>query len=173
MTKKDSSRSIRPLGAQDAEALFAFYQALSDDVVYFYRPFREVTTSVIREHLKQADEGDVYALGLGAEDGRVMGHAFLNGLRGGSPSFGIGLHQSILDRGWGSRLTAAVVQHADELAIARVELSVMKENTRAQAVYRKFGFSVCGETSFRGENDSWVMERRSTRTYTDVKESEP
>jgi putative acetyltransferase len=55
---------------------------------------------------------------------------------------GIGVHRDWQGKGAGSALLAALLELADNwLGMRRIELTVFADNTRAQALCRKFGFA--------------------------------
>ena len=56
-------------------------------------------------------------------------------------SIGMAVHDDFAGRGAGSALMGAIVDHADRwLALKRLELTVYCDNTRAIALYERFGF---------------------------------
>ena len=81
-------------------------------------------------------------------DGRVIGAAALRpfyGRRAHAAEFWIGVHEECAGRGIGSRLLAAIIDTADNwLNVTRIEMTVFVDNTRAIALYEKFGFAIEG-----------------------------
>jgi GNAT superfamily N-acetyltransferase len=156
---------IRQLGPADRDSLLAFYLCLDDEVNWFYRPFGDATIEAIEGHLSGVRLGRVIALAVTEEtDGeeQILGHAFVSGIGEKRPTFGIGLHQSTIGKGWGRKLMSACMAETDKRGLRLVTLSVMKSNERAIGLYESFGFVTTGETAFRGDSDSWVMERATT-----------
>lgn len=153
---------IRPLTAADASALLRLYHSFSDEVNWYFQPFGTVTLEVLRDHLERGDAGEHLILGVAEPDGSLWGHGFVMGIRGEKPVFGIGLHQDLIGRGWGRRLMEAVLDAADASGAPLVTLTVLKQNHRAVPLYESMGFKLCGECTFRSENDSHYMERRGT-----------
>ena len=147
------------LTEQHTGELLTFYEGLSDEVTFFYRPFSEIDRDVICAHLAGAAEGKHISLGLVRRDGTILGHAFVLSIGGEKPVFGIGLDQSVHGRGWGRRMTAEALAEAEKHGVALVTLTVLKGNTRALSLYRKFGFVIKGEASFHSAGDSYCMER--------------
>jgi len=156
---------VRTLTAADAPALLRLYQEFSDEVNWYFRPFGAVTVEVLREHLERGDAGEHLILGVAGQDGSLWGHGFVLGIRDERPVFGIGLHQDMIGKGWGRRLMQAVLDAADARGAALVTLTVLKENHRAVPLYESMGFELCGECTFRSENDSHYMERRRTMPW--------
>lgn len=77
-------------------------------------------------------------------DGKVIGALGLDRFenrRGHAAQFGIAVHDAYAGRGAGSALVAAMIELADNwLQIRRIELNVYADNTRAIALYERFGF---------------------------------
>jgi putative acetyltransferase len=83
-------------------------------------------------------------------DGRAVGHLGIlmnhGARRRHVASFGIAVHPDHHGRGVGSALMSELVNLADNwLNLVRIELSVASDNTRAIALYEKFGFASEGE----------------------------
>ena len=150
---------IRELRVRDAEALLAFYESLSEAVVWFYQPFREPGLATMRDHLSGGRESRHIVQGIADDVGRILGHGFILGIREPEPVFGIGLHQEIHGQGWGRRLMESVLTKADGLGLPLVTLTVVKTNLRAIRLYESLDFRIEGEVSFRSPNDSHYMER--------------
>jgi putative acetyltransferase len=61
--------------------------------------------------------------------------------RSHAAQFGIAVHDAYAGRGAGSALIAAVLDLADNwLQLKRIEISAYADNTRAIALYERFGF---------------------------------
>lgn len=84
--------------------------------------------------------------------GKVIGSLGLNRLEGRRShvgTFGMAVHDAYAGRGVGTALMAAAVEQADLwLGLRRLELFVWTDNTRAIALYERFGFE--REGLFRG-----------------------
>jgi RimJ/RimL family protein N-acetyltransferase len=150
---------IRRLTTRDTAALLRFYESLSEEVHWFYRPFGEITAEVMRGHLAGSDALEDITKGVFDESCTIVGHAFILGIQGEAPTFGIGLHQSVHGRGLGRELMVRVLEEADGLGLPRVDLTVIKANERAVRLYESLGFALTGECTFRSENDSHCMSR--------------
>ena len=158
---------IRPLSAGDAEALLRFYQDLSEQTVHFYEPYSERSKERMDEVARRAVSGQDVALVLVNGWGEIVGHGFLTDINKPEPSFGIGLADAWQGRGYGPRLTAAVLAEADARpSVAAVLLTVNKQNVRALNTYRKFGFAVYGECDHREPGDSYRMRRAKPANVT-------
>ena len=77
-------------------------------------------------------------------DGKAIGSASLNRFenrRAHAGSIGMAVHDAYAGRGAGSALMEAIVGQADNwLNLTRLELNVWSDNTRAIALYERFGF---------------------------------
>jgi ribosomal protein S18 acetylase RimI-like enzyme len=154
-----SHYAIRTLEPLDTLRLVAFYESLSAEVHARFRPFEPPVDATLRPHLDEAAQGKHFALGLIGAEGTIWGHGFVLLVREPKPVFGIGLHQDIHGQGWGRRLMQATLDEADARRLPLMTLTVLKSNTRAQALYDKMGFCIKGDATFRAPNDSLYMER--------------
>lgn len=81
-------------------------------------------------------------------DGRAVGAAALRpfyGRRAHAAEFWLGVNESYAGRGIGSRLLAAIIDTAENwLNVTRIEMTVFVDNTRAIALYDRFGFEIEG-----------------------------
>ena len=77
-------------------------------------------------------------------DGKAIGSASLSRFesrRAHAGAIGMAVHDAYAGRGAGSALLAALVGQADNwLNLKRLELNVWSDNTRAIALYERFGF---------------------------------
>jgi ribosomal protein S18 acetylase RimI-like enzyme len=73
-------------------------------------------------------------------EGRVVGHVMLIPMDGGSVELANFLHQSIRNRGIGTRLNRMLVDFAREDGFRRIWLSVEPSNRAAVRSYEKAGF---------------------------------
>ncbi|WP_310539410.1 GNAT family N-acetyltransferase [Phenylobacterium sp.] len=77
-------------------------------------------------------------------DGKAIGSASLNRFenrRAHAGSIGMAVHDAYAGRGAGTALMAAIIGQADAwLNLTRLELNVWSDNTRAIALYERFGF---------------------------------
>lgn len=138
---------IRPLVETDAEALAAFYNALSVETIRVFRPLREKTTVEVCERLiadNQTDARRRYDL-LAEDSRRITGWAFLADLQTEQPYLGIVVGEDHQGRGIGKALMERLHNWADEQAIAKTYLMVVKDNDRAKRLYEQFGFAVYDE----------------------------
>lgn len=150
---------IEPLAPQHLGELLAFYRSLSDEVVWFYRPFEPIDEGTLGTHLTEVAEGRCHSWAVRDLCRRIVGHGFIAGLDA-TPVLGIGLHQDYHSRGIGRALMECMLAHADDEELPVVSLTVVKANERARRLYESLGFYTTGEVSFRAPGDSLSMERR-------------
>ena len=94
-------------------------------------------------------------------DGKAIGMIFLareENRRSHVGSLGMAVHDAYAGRGAGTALMAAVVDLADNwLNLKRLELSVYADNTRAIALYERFGFEREGfHPAYSWRNGAWA-----------------
>jgi L-phenylalanine/L-methionine N-acetyltransferase len=101
-----------------------------------------------RERLSKVDHTN-YLL-VACEGDQVVGQAGLHGVsthprRAHSATLGMAVPRVWQGKGVGTALMTALVDLADNwFGYSRLELTVYVDNTRAQSLYRKFGFEVEG-----------------------------
>ena len=141
--------NVRAARAEDAADIAAIY-AFEDVVAYTAQlPHRDET--FWRDFYRTRDPD---AVELVAEiDERVVGHLgmILNRAprRKHVATFGICVHPRVHDRGIGSALLREMLNMSDNwLNVLRLELSVASDNTRAIALYERFGFEREHESRF-------------------------
>ena len=147
-----------PLDLSDVHRLYLFYCNLTPLVTKFYKPFKEISEDVMRSHLEGAVSGKHISFGL-KNDEEIVGHSFVMQVRSEHPVFGIGLAEHFHGKGLGRRLMQVVLAEAEFRGAGHVTLTVLKNNHRALALYRSFGFIVVTDHTFKVKNDSYFMER--------------
>ena len=154
--------TTRALTDQDADALFAFYTNLSDEVHALFRPFPDISRPIIKNHLTETVKGSHVSLGL-FDDEHIAGHAFVLRVHDKNPIFGIGLNTKYHRKGYGSKIAGQVLAEADRLDASEITLTVLKRNEKAFRIYERLGFIVHGEHTFKLLNDSYFMIRETAK----------
>ena len=143
----DESITVRRLCPGDAEALCSFYNGLSPESIRTFRPLgAETTIEACRNTV--ADNGperdaklDIVAWKAGA----VIGWCFIWKLETAKPLFGLGVADEQQGQGIGTALARHVMALAAEREIDCIHLTVVKDNLRARAIYKRVGFVAYGE----------------------------
>jgi RimJ/RimL family protein N-acetyltransferase len=145
--------TIRPVSAGDADLFIDFFGSFDERNLYLFTP-HAIDPDALRQIVAETPGNPKCARWLlSCEDqGQevMIGYVFLWDIDTGVPWLGIGLRQTCLERGLGTRMMAHAVEHARSQGKGGIMLTVKKENARAMALYRKFGFEVIGE-DHRGE----------------------
>ena len=102
-------------------------------------------------------------------DGKVVGEALLSRLNDSRAHIGeismLGVHDDFIGCGIGTTLMSALIDISDNwLNIMRLELTVLADNEKALALYKKFGFNTEGRLQKYGYRngayiDAFVMAR--------------
>jgi ribosomal protein S18 acetylase RimI-like enzyme len=152
---------IRTLRRGDEERLARFYASLSERSQHLFQPYSDTGLGTMREVVRSALEGRDLSLVALDPEGEVIAHLFYREIPEPIPHLGIGVRDDCQGQGLGTALLAHLIALGRSvLRKDAVGLTVMKENRRAVRLYRRFGFEVAGECSFRSENDSHVMHLR-------------
>ena len=151
--------AVQPLLSDHADALLAFYRQRPPWIERWFNPFGGVDADTIERHLAATAAGEALSLGLVLPGGEIVGHAFVSRLRSDRPGFGIGLAETLIGQGFGRELMAAAMDEADRRGVARITLSVYKDNLHARRLYESFGFVNVGECECRAPGDSVAMQR--------------
>ncbi len=135
---------IRAMRASDAEGLNALQNLPGFRRGTLRLPYMSLDET--RAFIESRSPGQV---GLVAEvEGIIVGTAGLErfpGRRQHAGTIGMGVHDSYVGRGIGTRLLRALLDTADNwLNLRRVELTVFADNAPAVALYERHGFAVEG-----------------------------
>lgn len=142
MSESPSSAEIRALGANDAEALGDFFEAIRGlpEVESYFTPHPLDRAQAVRIATRAAHREDEYFAAF--EDGRVVAYGMLRGWDEGYPNAAFGV--AVLPERRGAGLGRAILRYAVERARAhgaeRVVLKVNPENVNAMRLYESEGF---------------------------------
>ena len=148
----DSSIQIRRLCAGDAPALVDFYNGLSASSIRTFRPLDIKATLPVCEAIvcnNQPDSATKYDL-VAVADGRIVGWSFIWDWTGAEPMFGLSVADAYHGQGVGSALMDSVMRAAREQGLARVYLTVVRDNDKAWQMYQRRGFVKYG--AFTGDD---------------------
>ncbi len=151
---------IRRLQRGDEAALSRFYGALPERSRFFFEPYRDTSEEAMAAVVDRS-EGAVDLAFAAFHGDEILAHFFVMGVAEDVPHVGIGIAESGQGLGLGGVFLAYLLSVAKHgLARAAVGLTVIKENTRAVALYEKHGFRVVrDDVSFRTPNDSFEMRK--------------
>jgi len=164
--------TLRPLRAEDAPALLAFYNGLSPETIHTFRPLRTQTTlsvcqAIVRgnlAHPQQRFDLAAWADNDTASTGRMIGWAFLDKLGSARPHLGLGVADAYQGQGIGSALLDELLTWGQAQGFAQIELMVVKENHHARHLYTSRGFSVDQEAFDAVDQLTYLYMRSDLRT---------
>lgn len=157
---------IRQAEIADAQSVVCFLDQIDNesDYVVFDKISVEAERQLIAHYL-----GENLHLMLVAElEGQIVGLGnLIAGTNAGqqhTAELGVCVLQKYWGMGIGSHLVEALLEYADEVGIDALTLEVVKENTRAIQLYKKFNFVACGcfHQRLRTQNSTYhciLMER--------------
>ncbi|KMO43532.1 GNAT family acetyltransferase [Methylobacterium tarhaniae] len=136
--------NLRAMREADAPDLFEMYNQPAFRFGTLALPFESF--EAVKAWAAPRSPRDVH---LVAEvDGRVVGAAALRpfyGRRAHAAEFWLAVNEDVAGRGIGAKLLAAIIDTADNwLNVTRIEMTVFVDNTRAIALYERFGFEIEG-----------------------------
>ena len=145
--------TIRPLDETDTERLYAYFCSFSEETRYFFTPHaldRDFTAKLTHEDLADPDTLRFVVVTRQNGEELIVGYFFFWSWLKKVPWFGIGVRDGYKGQGLGSRMMQHAVHEARQRQKGGILLTTRKDNTRAQALYRKFGYEILGEEP-RGE----------------------
>ena len=148
----------RKLTSDDASELLEFYRRLGPETREVYDPFPNIDHVVVATHLLESEAALHLSRALLEED-VIAGHSFVMRIVDRNPIFGIGVAAGYQGKGHGLRLASEVIGQFDRVSRSALTLTVLKRNEPAVSMYRKLGFTVKADHTFRTRHDSFVMVR--------------
>jgi ribosomal protein S18 acetylase RimI-like enzyme len=146
-TKQPLNARIRRLTVEDASLIIDFYQSLSDQSRVFFTPHAidpEGLKKLVRE-LPEHPNVHRYCAVI-EEDGKeiMVGYVFFWDWDRCVPWFGIGARDQYQGRGLGNLMMRWSIEYAKEHGKGGILLTTWKANTKAQSLYKKFGYELLG-----------------------------
>jgi len=150
--------AVRRVQSGDEVGLARFYHSLSERSRFFFEPYKDVSPEAMREVVGRSLDGiDLHFVAEGPND-EFFAHFFFMDIARERPHLGIGIRDEYQELGLGSVFFAYLVSLGKHVLKKReIGLTVVKENVRAVRLYRKMGFQVTKDCTFRSENDSYEM----------------
>jgi RimJ/RimL family protein N-acetyltransferase len=156
---------IRPVDLEDARAIIHLHKAIDSesDFMLFGKDERKMTVQSIRKRIGEWKKSSNSRMFVGILNGEFAGFVALIG--GPSPranhraSLVIGVRQTFHGKNVGTSLMKKAESWAKEINIQRIELTVVENNDRAIALYKKMGYSTEGTRSNSLKiNDEYINE---------------
>lgn len=143
--------TFRSADVDDAAQMIEYLNQISLDTPYISMEPGEVKLSIEDEksfvdRLK-ADDRSLMLVVLHGDE--IIGAANVNPVSSKPRmrhrcSIGISLKKPFWNKGIGSEMMKTLIKTATDVGFEQMELEVVVENARALALYKKFGFEICG-----------------------------
>jgi len=143
---KDGKKDIiiRYLREDDTDLLYELFQGYSERSIYFFHPHKFDYGNAERITSSLANSPDYYIIAVTTE-GEATGYAFWVEGDKPIPGLGIGVKDKYHELGIGTQLMETMIELARQRKKKGLRLTVLKDNFRAQYVYKKVGFKFTGE----------------------------
>ena len=132
--------TIRPKSPDDAEALAGLFDVCSERTYHYFHPYPLNRESA--ERVAQ-DESIFCLFAVDAEE-RILGYVWID-RDGDLPVLGLCVGDPWHGRGIGRLLLTTILDESKRRGKDGIQLTVMKENARAIALYESLGFVIDGE----------------------------
>ena len=149
--KDGRSCVLRTTHPDDAEQMIEYMKRTASETPYLLRYPDEVsfTLEQERELLTNLLDSPDQVMMAAIVDGQIAGNCSLSGMGMKRKirhrcSMAIALYQEYWNLGIGSSMIAYLTEIAIRLGYEQIDLEVVADNTRAQALYRKCGFTETG-----------------------------
>jgi RimJ/RimL family protein N-acetyltransferase len=143
---KEEKLLIRDIDERDAKELFDLLNDLDEKTKAFFHPHTFDYDTI--ESICKSKKDHYFVMTLNK---KIVGYSFLRLFGYEIPSFGIVIRRGFTGKGYGKILTKWTVDKARELGYKKVILKTYKENVPAQAIYKKIGFKITGESDDKKE----------------------
>ena len=149
---KDGRKCIlQPTGPEVAAEMIEYMKQTADETPYLLRYPDEVTYTLESEKeilVKMLDDPDSVMM-VAIVDGKVAGNCSVSGIGMKRKirhrcSMAIALYRAYWNLGIGTAMIDYLAELAKQIGFEQMDLEVVAENTQAQALYRKCGFSESG-----------------------------
>ena len=142
--KNGQAITVRAKTNEDGETLGEMLANCSERTYYFFHPYPLTHQSGLKVG---ADENIICSIAEAA-DGKAVGYVWI-GREGDVPTLGICVRDGWQGVGVGRTLMARITAEAKRLRKKGLQLTVMKDNANAIALYQSFGFIIDGDASDR------------------------
>lgn len=142
--KNGRAITVRLKTPDDGGALGEMLASCSERTSYFFHPY-----PLTRESgLKVAADENIICFVAFADDGAAVGYVWI-GREGDAPMLGICVRDGWQELGVGRALMERIIAEAKNLGKKGIQLTVMKDNARAIALYQSLGFVIDGDAPDR------------------------
>ncbi|MCR5032723.1 MAG: GNAT family N-acetyltransferase, partial [Lachnospiraceae bacterium] len=143
--------TLRPTRPEDAAAMIEYMKVTAGETEFILRYPDEIhyTEEGEREILERFVKDPEQVMMVGIVDGKIAGNCALSGmgdkrkLRHRS-SLAITLYKEYWNLGIGRAMIGYLSELAEQMGFEQIDLEVVADNTRAQALYEKCGFVASG-----------------------------
>jgi putative acetyltransferase len=135
--------TLRLKTPDDADALGAMLEACSEQTYHFFHPYR-LTRETGR---KVAADAGIHCIVAVVSTGEIAGYVWFALGDDAMPSIGIVVADPWHERGIGRALMEGIIAAAKSQGKKGLVLTVMADNPRALALYRRVGFVVDGDAN--------------------------
>ena len=146
--------TLRPTHPDDSEQMIAYMKETAAETPYLLRYPDEVSYTVGQEQelLTNILNDPNHVMMVAIVDGKVAGNCSISGIGTKRKichrcSLAIALYREYWGLGIGSAMIAYLTELAKQIGFEQIDLEVVADNTRAQALYRKCGFAETGRRS--------------------------
>ncbi|MHB1000179.1 MAG: GNAT family N-acetyltransferase [Armatimonadota bacterium] len=156
----DDQPIIRDLAVGDALALQTFYNSLDRFGRTVFRPMGWTTAYCDCEGVvKGMLDGARYDVVI-EKNGAILGWAFIVGMEGDYPVFGIGVSEKLRGMGYGRKIMGRVIDFGRRNRTNKgIDLTVVLTNDRARLLYESFGFRITGTLDGGGDGLTYYSMR--------------
>lgn len=152
ITLKDGRNCIlKPPETEKAEEMIGYLKQIAGETQYMTRYPDEVKKDVEDERafINRTREDQKAVMIVAEVDGKIAGTCSVFGSQDRRKlshrcSMGIGLLEDYCEQGLGTAMLSMLIEFAKQMGYEVMELIVVGDNTRAQGLYRKYGFIESG-----------------------------
>ncbi len=144
--KQEFSPIIREVKEKDAKEIFNLLNDLDSETKNFFHP-HPFNFETINSICKSQDD-HYFVMILNKQ---IIGYSFLRLFGYKIPSLGLVIKRGFTRKGYGTILMNWTINQARHLGYKKVILKTYKENYPAQRLYKKFGFTIFGESKDKRE----------------------
>lgn len=158
VTLKNNVRAhVRPLRADDGDALAEMYSAITWGEFRFFCPYPLGRATALK-HASEANDAERITVVAEGDDKRIGGYAWVQRVPATAPqgTFGICVRGQYQGIGTGAALMARLFEITKGAGMSKIDLTVQLGNPRAVALYKKMGFQVVRE-QMRGSSPAYGL----------------